>query len=73
MFEFESPYYFILLLLIPIGLAAQHAYVKWQTETQAAFSAPQALEKLLVNSTKQTSRIKYMLQIMAVFLLFWLW
>ncbi len=67
MFEFESPYYFILLLLIPIGLVAQHAYVKWQTETQAAFSAPQALEKLLVNSSKQTSRIKYMLQIMAVF------
>lgn len=67
MFEFESPYYFILLLLIPIGLVAQHAYVKWQTETQATFSAPQALEKLLVNSSKQTSRIKFMLQIMAVF------
>jgi Ca-activated chloride channel family protein len=67
MFEFESPYYFILLLLIPIGLAAQKAYVKWQMEKQAAFSAPQALEKLLVNSSKQTSRIKFMLQIMAVF------
>ena len=67
MFEFESPYYFILLLLIPIGLVAQHAYVKWQTETQAAFSEPQALEQLLVNSSKQTSRIKFMLQIMAVF------
>lgn len=67
MFEFESPYYFILLLLIPIGLIAQKAYLKWQTETQAEFSAPQALEKLLVNSSKQTSRIKFMLQIMAVF------
>lgn len=67
MFEFESTYYFILLLLIPIGLAAQKAYLKWQTETQAVFSAPQALEKLLVNSSKQTSRIKFMLQIMAVF------
>jgi Ca-activated chloride channel family protein len=67
MFEFESPYYFILLLLIPIGLLAQQAYVKWQMEKQAAFSAPQALEKLLINSSKQTSRIKFMLQIMAVF------
>jgi len=67
MFEFESPYYFILLLLIPIGLAAQNAYGKWQMEKQAVFSAPQALEKLLVNSSKQTSRIKFMLQIMAVF------
>jgi Ca-activated chloride channel family protein len=67
MFEFESPYYFILLLLIPIGLAAQKAYVKCQIEKQAVFSAPQALEKLLVNSSKQTSRIKFMLQIMAVF------
>ena len=67
MFEFESPYYFILLLLIPIGLIAQKAYLKWKTETQAEFSAPQALEKLLVNSSKQTSRIKFMLQIMAVF------
>ena len=67
MFEFESPYYFILLLLIPIGLLAQQAYGKWQMEKQAAFSAPQALEKLLVNSSKETSRIKFMLLIMAVF------
>ncbi|WP_396182052.1 VWA domain-containing protein [Flavobacterium sp.] len=67
MFEFESPYYFILLLLIPIGLVAQKAYIKWQMEKQTAFSEPQALEKLLVNSSKQTSRIKFMLQIMAVF------
>ena len=35
MFEFESPYYFILLLLIPIGIVAQNSYVKWQTEKQA--------------------------------------
>ncbi|WP_396151089.1 VWA domain-containing protein [Flavobacterium sp.] len=67
MFEFESPYYFILVLLLPIGLVAQKAYVKWQTEKQAVFSEPQALEKLLVNSPKQISRIKFMLQIMAVF------
>ncbi len=67
MFEFESPYYFVLLLLIPIGLVAQKAYVKWQMEKQTAFSEPQALEKLLVNSSKQTSRIKFMLQIMAAF------
>lgn len=67
MFEFESPYYFILLLLLPIGLVAQKAYVKWQTEKQAVFSEPKALEKLLVNSPKQISRIKFMLQIMAVF------
>jgi Ca-activated chloride channel family protein len=67
MFEFESPYYFILLLLIPIGLAAQKAYVKWQLEKQAAFSEPQPLEKLLVNSPKLTFRIKFMLQIMAIF------
>ena len=67
MFEFESPYYFILVLLIPIGIVAQKAYVKWQTEKQAVFSEPKALEKLLVNSPKQISRIKFMLQIMAVF------
>jgi tetratricopeptide (TPR) repeat protein len=67
MFEFESPYYFILVLLLPIGLVAQKAYVKWQTEKQAVFSEPQALEKLLVNSPKQISRIKFMLQIMAIF------
>jgi Ca-activated chloride channel family protein len=67
MFEFESPYYFILILLLPIGLAAQKAYVKWQTEKQALFSEPKALEKLLINKPKQTSRIKFMLQIMAVF------
>lgn len=67
MFEFESPYYFILLLLIPIGLVAQKAYLNWQMEKQAEFSEPQALEKLLVNSSKQISRIKFMLQIMAVF------
>lgn len=67
MFEFESPYYFILVLLLPIGLVAQKAYVKWQTEKQAVFSEPKALEKLLVNSPKQISRIKFMLQIMAVF------
>jgi Ca-activated chloride channel family protein len=67
MFEFESPYYFILVLLLPIGLVAQKAYVKWQMEKQALFSEPKALEKLLVNSPKQISRIKFMLQIMAVF------
>ena len=67
MFEFESPYYFILMLLLPIGLVAQKAYVKWQMEKQALFSESKALEKLLVNSPKQTSRIKFMLQIMAVF------
>jgi len=34
MFEFENPYYFILLLLIPIGLVAQNKYVQWQTKNK---------------------------------------
>lgn len=67
MFEFESPYYFILLLLIPIGIAAQKFYVKWQSEKQAAFGEKQAMEKLLMRASKNKSRIKFMLQIMAVF------
>jgi len=67
MFEFESPYYFILFLLIPIGIVAQNSYVKMQTEKQAAFGEQQALEKLLVRASKNKSRIKFMLQIMAVF------
>ncbi len=67
MFEFESPYYFILLLLIPIGIAAQKFYVKWQSEKQAAFGEQQAMEKLLMRASKNKSRIKFMLQIMAVF------
>jgi Ca-activated chloride channel family protein len=67
MFEFESPYYFILLLLIPIGIVAQNSYVKWQTEKQAAFGEQQAMEKLLMRASKNKSRIKFMLQIMAVF------
>lgn len=67
MFEFESPYYFILLLLIPIGIVAQNSYVKWQTEKQAAFGAPQALEKLFVRASKNKPKIKFMLQIMALF------
>ncbi len=67
MFEFESPYYFILLLLIPIGIVAQNSYVKWQTEKQAAFGAPQAMEKLFVQASKNKPKIKFMLQIMALF------
>jgi Ca-activated chloride channel family protein len=67
MFEFESPYYFILLLLIPIGIVAQNSYVKWQTEKQAEFGEQQAMEKLLMWASKNKSRIKFMLQIMAVF------
>jgi Ca-activated chloride channel family protein len=67
MFEFESPYYFILLLLIPIGIVAQNSYVKWQIEKQAAFGEQQAMEKLLMRASKIKSRIKFMLQIMAVF------
>jgi Ca-activated chloride channel family protein len=67
MFEFELPYYFILLLLIPIGIVAQKSYVKWQTEKQASFGEQQAMEKLLMRASKNKSRIKFMLQIMAVF------
>lgn len=67
MFEFENPYYFILLLLIPIGLVAQNKYVKWQTEKQAEFGAEQALQKLIVNASNTKQRLKFMLQLMAVF------
>jgi Ca-activated chloride channel family protein len=67
MFEFESPYYFILLLLIPIGIVAQNSYVKWQTEKQAEFGEHQAMEKLLMGASINKSRVKFMLQIMAVF------
>ena len=67
MFEFENPYYFILLLLIPIGLVAQNMYIKWQTEKQAEFGAEKAVQKLLVNASNQKQRLKFTLQLMAVF------
>jgi Ca-activated chloride channel family protein len=67
MFEFENPYYFILLLLIPIGLVAQNKYVQWQMEKQAEFGAEKAIQKLLVNASNQKQRLKFMLQLMAVF------
>ena len=67
MFEFEAPYYFILLLLIPIGLVAQNRYVKWQTEKQAEFGNEKAVEKLITNVSKNKQRLKFMLQLMAVF------
>lgn len=67
MFEFENPYYFILLLLIPIGLVAQNIYVKWQTEKQVEFGAEKAVQKLIVNASNNKQRLKFMLQLMAVF------
>jgi len=67
MFEFENPYYFILLLLIPIGLVAQKKYVQWQTEKQAEFGTEKAIQKLLVNVSNNKQRLKFTLQLMAVF------
>ena len=67
MFEFENPYYFILLLLIPIGLVAQNKYVKWQTEKQAEFGNHKAVQKLIVNVSNNKQRLKFTLQLMAVF------
>jgi Ca-activated chloride channel family protein len=67
MFEFENPYYFILLLLIPIGLVAQIKYVKWQTEKQAEFGIEKAVQKLIVNVSNNKQRLKFTLQLMAVF------
>lgn len=67
MFEFESPYYFILLLLIPIGLVAQNKYVKWQTAKQAEFGSEKAVQKLIINVSKNKQRLKFMLQLMAIF------
>jgi Ca-activated chloride channel family protein len=67
MFEFENPYYFILLLLIPIGLVAQKKYVQWQTEKQAEFGNEKAVEKLIINASKNKQRLKFTMQLMAVF------
>lgn len=67
MFEFENPYYFILLLLIPIGLVAQNKYVQWQTKTQAEFGEEKAIQKLLVNTSNHKQRLKFTLQLMSVF------
>jgi tetratricopeptide (TPR) repeat protein len=67
MFEFENPYYFILLLLIPIGLVAQKKYVQWQTEKQTEFGNELAVKKLIINSSKNKHRIRFMLQLMAIF------
>lgn len=67
MFEFENPYYFIFLLLIPIGLVAQNKYVKWQTEKQAEFGTEKAIQKLLVHASNHKQRLKFTLQLMAVF------
>ncbi len=69
MFEFEAPYYFILLLLIPIGLVAQNKYIKWQTEKQAEFGNHKAVEKLIVNVSNNKQRLKFTLQLMAIFFL----
>lgn len=67
MFEFENPYYFILLLLIPIGLVAQNKYVQWQTDKQAEFGNEKAVRKLIVNVSNNKQRLKFMLQLMAIF------
>lgn len=67
MFEFENPYYFILLLLIPIGLVAQNKYVAWQTQKQAEFGSEKAIQKLLVHASNHKQRLKFTLQLMAVF------
>lgn len=67
MFEFENPYYFILLLLIPIGLVAQKKYVQWQTEKQADFGHEKAVQKLIVSASKNKQRLKFTLQILAIF------
>lgn len=67
MFEFENPYYFILLLLIPIGLVAQNKYVKWQMEKQAEFGSEKAVQKLIVNASNNKQRLKFSLQLMAIF------
>ena len=67
MFEFENPYYFILMLLIPIGLVAQSKYVQWQTKKQAEFGNHKAVEKLIVNVSNNKQRLKFTLQLMAIF------
>ena len=67
MFEFENPYYFILLLLIPLGLVAQNKYVKWQAEKQAEFGHEKAVEKLIVNVSNKKQRLKFTLQLLAIF------
>lgn len=67
MFEFENPYYFILLLLIPIGLVAQNVYIKWQTDKQAEFGNEKAVQKLIVHASKNKQRLKFMLKMMAIF------
>lgn len=67
MFEFENPYYFILLLLIPLGLVAQNKYVQWQTNKQAEFGDEKAIQKLLVNTSNQKQRLRFTLQLMAIF------
>ena len=67
MFEFENPYYFILLLLIPIGIVAQNKYVQWQTEKQVEFGNEKAVQKLIVNASNNKQRLKFMLQLMAIF------
>ena len=69
MFEFENPYYFILLLLIPIGLVAQNKYLHWQTKKQAEFGNDKAVERLIVNASKNKQRLKFTLQMLAVFFL----
>lgn len=67
MFEFENPYYFILLLLIPLGLVAQNKYVQWQTNKQAEFGNEKAIQKLLINTSNQKQRLRFTLQLMAIF------
>lgn len=69
MFEFENPYYFIFLLLIPIGLVAQKKYLHWQTKKQAEFGNDKAVERLIVNASKNKQRLKFTLQMLAVFFL----
>jgi Mg-chelatase subunit ChlD len=52
MVAFENPTYLLLLLVLPVFWFAQKKYVLWQQKTQEAFANKNALEKLLVNQSK---------------------
>lgn len=61
MFTIEEPIYFLLLVLIPLGMVVQHYYADWQQKKQREFGQQVALQKIVQFHSNNTHQIKFML------------
>lgn len=61
MFTIEEPIYFLLLVLIPLGMVVQHYYADWQQKKQREFGQQVALQKIVQFHSNKTHQIKFML------------